>query len=373
MLEKVARTSRAMTTRVSPIAGWYKTAPTQKASKEPTALPRPATDTGPIPVSIVTGFLGSGKTTLISRLLHDPGFGRTAVVVNEFGEVPLDHTLIASSDDSILTLNTGCLCCAVQTDLARTLLQLLERRAAGTADYDRVLIETSGLSDPAPMLQAMMTDRDVTATHRIAAVVTLVDAVHGEPTLDAHPEARHQVALADHLLVSKTDLRAPSDPLLRHLDRLNPAAPRGTPADAHPAMFFATPSATLPQRVAALPRHPAHRGVETFTVIRDHPMPALALTLLLQALAEHCGPRLLRLKGLVAIAEMPGRPAVIHGVRHVVSPPEFLDRWPDGDHRTRIVFIGSDIPRHFVARLLDAIEDEVRDAIAAPLPPDPLP
>src|ERR1700679_254083 len=117
-----------------------------------------------IPVSIVTGFLGSGKTTLISRLLRDPAFGRTAVIVNEFGEVGLDHDLIANSDDSVLTLNTGCLCCAVQTDLARTLLGLLKRREAGSADYDRVLIEPSGLSDPTPMSQAMMTDSDVSAS-----------------------------------------------------------------------------------------------------------------------------------------------------------------------------------------------------------------
>jgi G3E family GTPase len=311
--------------------------------------------------------LGSGKTTLIRRVLRDPSFGRTAVIVNEFGEIGLDHELIASSDDSVLTLNTGCLCCAIQTDLARTLMELFARRDAGLADYDRVLIETSGLSDPAPMLQAMMTDADVFATHRVAAIVTLVDAVHGERTLREHAEARQQVALADRILVSKTDLQPPADRLLLQLDRLNPGAPRTTTALADISILFdGTSIVALSERIAGAPRQPGHREIATFTVIRDRPLPALVLTMLLQAIAEHCGSRLLRLKGLVAIEEMPGRPAVIHGVRHVVSPPEFLDLWPGADRRTRIVFIGKAIPRYFVSRLLDAIEEEVRDAIAAP-------
>jgi G3E family GTPase len=318
-----------------------------------------------IPVSIVTGFLGSGKTTLISRVLRDPRFGRTAVIVNEFGEIGLDHDLIASSDDAVLTLNTGCLCCAVQTDLARTLMELLARREAGLAEYDRVLIETSGLSDPAPMLQSMMTDNAVAATHRIPYVMTLVDTVHGEITLRDHIEARYQVALADRVLISKTDLRPASDRLLATLDELNPGAPGFATTAAEPAVFFGEPSIeALTERLARTPRRPGHGGIDTFTVERAHPMPALALTMLLQAIAEHCGSRMLRLKGLVAIEEIPGRPAVIHGVRHVVSPPDFLERWPSGDERTRMVFIAKGVPRYFVSRLLDAIEEEVRDAIA---------
>ena len=322
------------------------------------------TEASPIPVSIVTGFLGSGKTTLIGRILRNPAFRRTAVIVNEFGEIGLDHELIATSDDSVVTLFTGCLCCAVQTDLARTLMDLSDRRAAGSADYDRVLIETSGLSDPAPMLQAMITDQDVFARHLAPAVVTLVDSVHGETTLRDHSEARHQVALADRLLISKTDQQAPAEALLARLATLNPAAPSATTAEADPAMLFAASSiAALSDRLADTPRRIGHNDIETITLTRDQPLPALALTLLLQAVAEHCGPRLLRLKGLVAIEEMPGRPAVIHGVRHVVSPPAFLDRWPSGDRRTRLVFIAKGVPRHFIARLLEAIEEEVRDAM----------
>ncbi|MFO1027834.1 MAG: GTP-binding protein [Acetobacteraceae bacterium] len=142
-----------------------------------------------IPVSIVTGFLGSGKTTLISRLLRDPALAGTAVIVNEFGEIGLDHDLIASSDESLLELTTGCLCCAVQTDLARTLLDLHARRTAGTARYDRVLIETSGLAEPAPILHALMTDTALAETHALSTVVTVVDTVHGEATLAEHAAA----------------------------------------------------------------------------------------------------------------------------------------------------------------------------------------
>lgn len=321
-----------------------------------------------IPVAFVTGFLGSGKTTLIGRMLRDPSFARTAVIVNEFGEIGLDHDLIASSDDSVLTLNTGCLCCAIQTDLARTLLDLHQRRSAGSADYERVLIETSGLSDPGPMLQAMLTDSAVIDTHRIPSVVTLVDAVHGEQTLQDHAEARQQVALADRILISKSDLRSPSGGLSDALDTLNAAAPRTMTSAADRAVFFSDSSAgDWAERLSGPQRRQGHGEIETFTVIRDRPLPALALTLLLQAVAEHCGSRLLRLKGLVSIEEMPGRPAVVHGVRHVFGAPEFLDRWPSGDERTRIVCIGRGVPRYFMSRLLDAIEEEVRDAMTPPL------
>ncbi len=299
-------------------------------------------------------------------MLRDPAWARTAVIVNEFGEIGLDHDLIASGDDSVLTLNTGCLCCAMQTDLARTLLGLSARRSAGSAEYDRVVIETSGLSDPGPMLQAMMTDSAVFATHRIPSVVTLVDTVHGEQTLREHEEARQQVALADRLLFSKADLLAPSPALLDSLGRLNAGAPRTLASVADLAVFFGgSPGGDWADKPRGVSRRNGHGEIDTFTVIRDRPLPALALTLLLQAVAEHCGSRLLRLKGLVSIEEMPGRPAVIHGVRHVFGAPEFLDRWPSGDERTRIVVIGRGVPRYFVARLLDAIEEEVRDAIAA--------
>ncbi len=325
------------------------------------------------PVSIVTGFLGSGKTTLIGRVLRDPAFARTAVIVNEFGAIGLDHELIASGTETFLTLTTGCLCCAVRSDLIETLLELKERAGAL---FDRVLIETSGLADPAPILHALMTDRDVCATHVIDTMVTVVDPLLGLATLDDYPEARRQVALADRLVFSKTDLTLPGDSLLERIDALNPVAPRSYGSGMSPDSLFAggDPMARA-ARLAALPdarvpspfgraRH--SDGIETESFRRQRPLPALALTLWLQALTEHCGDRLIRMKGLVSIEEMPGSPAVVHGVQHVFSAPEFLEAWPSEDTDTRLVFIFRDMPRHFPSRLLDAIEKEVREELAAP-------
>ena len=321
-----------------------------------------------IPVSVVTGFLGSGKTTLISRLLRDPALAGTAVIVNEFGEIGLDHDLIASSDESLLELTTGCLCCAVQTDLSRTLLDLLARREAGTANYDRVLIETSGLAEPAPILHALMTDTALAQTHAVAAVVTLVDTVHGEATLAENAAARRQVAVADWLLLSKTDISVAPESLLRAIEALNQGARTQTVTDARAELFFTPlPVDALAARLSSLPPVPTGHTADAQSIVlqRDGPLPALALTMFLQALAEHCGTRLLRMKGLVGIEEMPGQPAVIHGVRHVVAPPVFMERWPTDDTTTRIVFITTGMPKWFPARILEAIEEEVRAETAA--------
>ena len=327
------------------------------------------------PVSVVTGFLGSGKTTLIGRVLSTPGYARTAVIVNEFGEIGLDHDLIAKSEETLLALTTGCLCCAVRGDLVETLIGLGCRRDVGEIAYDRVLIETSGLADPAPILHALMTDPGVTANHRIDSVITVADAQHGEAALDRHTEARRQAALADRLVLSKTDVAGNAAGLRARLYAINPGAPVVLSADVTPdTLFTQSDPAARALRLTRLPDQPAASpfgqarhtdGIESFILQRDTPVPALALTLLLQALTEHCGSRLLRVKGLIDIEEMPGRPAVIHGVQHVFSPPEFLDRWPSDDHSTRIVFIAKDVPRHFPARLLAAIEAEVRDEMAS--------
>jgi len=325
-----------------------------------------------IPVSVVTGFLGSGKTTLIGRILRDPGFARTAVIVNEFGEIGLDHDLIASGNETFLALTTGCLCCAVRSDLIETLLELRER---ATGLFDRVLIETSGLADPAPILHALMTDPAVCATHVIDTMVTVVDSVLGEATLDRYPEARRQVALADLLVFSKTDIASPDESLLDRIGALNPLAPRCAGPDIQPAALFtgADPMARAARMAAPLELRgssPFTRGwhtdgISTESFRRARTLPALALTLWLQALTEHCGDRLIRMKGLIAIEELPGQPAVVHGVQHVFSPPEFLDRWPSEDTDTRLVFISRDMPRHFPIRLLDAIEEEVREELRA--------
>lgn len=307
------------------------------------------------PVTIVTGFLGAGKTTLIGRLLRDPRYARTAVIVNEFGEIALDHDLIAAGDETLLSLATGCLCCAVRSDLVATLLDLASRRAAGAVTFERVVIETSGLADPAPVLHALMTDAALGAHFAIAAVVTLVDALLGAATLAAYPEAARQVAFADRIIVTKTDLAPFSGSLQMAIATHNPLAPISTGLP-DPAQLFAPGQGVLPPVIA---RH--SQGVTVSLIRRVAPVPALALTLLLESLAEHCGAKLLRVKGLFEVIEAPGRPAVIHAVQHIIAPVSFLPTWPSGDRSGRAVVIGTGIPPYFPARLIDAICTEVAE------------
>ena len=314
----------------------------------------------PLPVGILTGFLGSGKTTLLGRLLRDPALADTAVIINEFGEIGLDHELIATADETLVQLTTGCLCCAVRGDLTRTLIDLAIRRSAGKVPpFARVIVETSGLADPAPILQAFMADWAVAERFVLAQVTTLVDAVHGAATLDAHPEARRQVAVADRVLFSKTDAADPA--LLRaRVAALNPSATIGTTTDPDFATTLATRTTDGPwMQWDARPEARHTPGIGTALILREHALPGAALALLLEALTAHAGPRLLRVKGLVDVAEMPGRPALIHGVQHVFAAPDWLPAWPSDDHRTRIVIIGRDIPPHWPGRLLDAIVDDV--------------
>ncbi len=307
------------------------------------------------PVAVITGFLGSGKTTMISRLLRDPGFARTAVIVNEFGEIALDHALIVGGEETLLQLSTGCLCCAVRSDLVATLLDLDARRVAGAIAFERVLIETSGLADPAPILQALMTDAALAERFVLGRVTTLVDSLLGAATLAGHVEARRQLAFADQVVLTKIDLVPPAESLLAAIAAAAPLAPVGIGAP-DPSLLFA-PGAGLP--TDAIARHTA--GLAASLIRRVEAVPALALTLLLEALAEQCGAKMLRFKGLFDVAEAPGRPAVVHAVQHVISPVTFLDAWPDADRTSRAVVIGQGIPSHFPARLLDAICVEVAD------------
>jgi G3E family GTPase len=329
-----------------------------------------------IPVCVLTGFLGSGKTTLLGRLLKSAEFARTAVIINEFGEIGLDHDLIETSDESFVTLQTGCLCCTIRGDLVLTLADILRRRDEGTVTpFDRVVIETSGLADPAPILHAVMSDDALAERLTLAGVVTTVDAVHGADTLERQPESIKQVAVADRLVLTKTDLVAETPPALAdRLAALNPSAPvlPASFGDIDPARLFdariwdpsgklTTPAHEPHHHHGAHDRNRHDERIACFALIRDEPIPAVALTLFLEVLAEHCGADLLRLKGIVAIAESPDRPAVIHGVQHMFHAPAFLARWPSDDRRSRLVFIARDLPRDFAEALLDAIEAEVRE------------
>lgn len=322
-----------------------------------------------IPVSVVTGFLGSGKTTLIQKVLRDPRFARTAVIVNEFGEIGLDHDVLASSSDAVIRLSTGCLCCAVRSDLIETLLDLHRRRADGEVDFERIIVETSGLADPVPILQSLMTDKAVGTLFVLDGVLTLVDALHGAATVTRYVEAQRQVAVADRILITKTDVIAPSAALLGELRALNPHAAHGFAVDraATADWLFELDASRDARRAAdilmAAGSAPRHSGThQSIVLTAASPTPALALTLLLQALADHAGDRLLRVKGLVRVAEMPDRPALVHGVQHVFAAPEWMEAWPSPEQHTRIVFIGSSIPRRWPARLLEAITEDVLDA-----------
>jgi G3E family GTPase/ABC-type branched-subunit amino acid transport system substrate-binding protein len=340
----------------------------------PVALPAVAAESASSPASdkppvlVVTGFLGSGKTTLIQRMLQDPAYAGTAVIVNEFGAVALDHALLESSSE-VLLLPSGCLCCAVLGDLVTTLLDLQRRRAAGSIAFERVVIETSGLADPAPILHALMTDLRLARHYTVAGVVTLVDSVHGAATLPAHVEARRQVALAGRIVLTKADVAGPGQGLLASVAALNPAAPWISAAlgVAPPAWLFA-PSTVPAQTWAAVPTGQHTDGIASFVLDVETPVPAVALTLLLQALAEHAGDRLLRVKGLVQVAESPDAPALVHGVQHVFEAPVWLERWPGPDRRTRLVFIANAVPADFPGRLLAAITAEVLDATAHSMP-----
>jgi G3E family GTPase len=332
-----------------------------------------------IPVSVITGFLGSGKTTLLARLLRDPAMARTAVIINEFGAVGLDHELVETSDESFIQLSNGCLCCNVRSDLVLTLGDLAVRRAAGTVpQFERVVVETTGLADPAPILHALMTDRALCEVYALDGVITTVDAVTGLATLDRHPESLRQAAVADRLILTKIDVpEAQAESLHARLAAINPGAAvmevvGGAVAPA--ALFdcgFYDAAGKHPD-VQAWLAHEAHGhkphhhqdDIASFCIVRDQPLHAVTLPLLMSALAENCGADLLRMKGLVNVVEAPDRPAVIHGVQHVYHAPEWLGRWPSADKRTRMVFIGRNIRESWVHSLIELIDAEVADEIA---------
>jgi G3E family GTPase len=354
-------------------------------------------------VTILTGFLGSGKTTLLNRALRDPAIANTAVVINEFGEVGLDHLLAAQSDDTIMVLENGCLCCTVFGDLVTTLNNLFHAREDGKIPrFDHVVIETSGLADPAPLIQAFLSDPTLAGLYRIGAVVATVDAVNGPGTLDEHIESVRQVALADHILISKLDLVSPAKmrdaeeaALTARLKRLNPAVKisrsddpafdvgkllRGDGLD--PAAAGADARAWL--NAAAYDRsgadehahdhdgehvdhdhHHLHdRDIASFCFTREAPIPREALRLLLDALQQNLGPNLLRVKGIVHVAEEPERPAVIQGAQHLLHNLSWLERWPDDDRRSRIVFITQGFDRAEVEEMI-AVLDRVAARTAA--------
>ena len=332
-----------------------------------------------VSVSVLTGFLGSGKTTLLSRLLRHEDMAKTAVIINEFGAVGLDHMLVEASDENIVQLNSGCLCCTIRGDLVFTLLVLLGRRERGEVlAFERIVIETTGLADPAPILQALMTDTALAGDIQVDGVVTTVDVVNGTATLDRYPEAIKQAAVADRIVLTKTDLPEAED-LSERLSVINPTASLLTAinGDIAPARLFDSgvfdPSAKPVdvQTWLAAEQHARHHahdvnrhgdGITAHAMVRERPLHAVALTLFLEILAEHCGPDLLRVKGLVKLVESADRPAVVHGVQNVFHPLIWLDRWPGEDCNSKLVFITKDLPGQWFEDLLEALDAEVAEA-----------
>jgi G3E family GTPase len=299
-----------------------------------------------IPLHIVTGFLGAGKTSFLNRLLADPALKDSLVVVNEFGEAALDHLLYERLDGETRLLASGCLCCTLRGDFVDGLLDILVRRQG---DFARVIVETSGLADPGPILHALFADDHLAARVRLAGVTTLVDALNGADTLERHGEARRQVMLADRIALTKTDLAAPG-PLRATLAALAPAA-EIVEARALDAAAFLTEAVRALQSYS--PRA-AHGTAEAHVFRSDAPLDPAAFARFLTLLGELSGPRLLRVKGLAATADDPTRPWLVQGAQHALAPPLRLERWPEGAQGTALAVIGEGVETT-ARRLWDAL------------------
>jgi G3E family GTPase len=309
----------------------------------------------PIPLSVLTGFLGSGKTTLLSRVLAVPNLRDTAVLISEFGAIALDHHLLEAAVDDVVELPNGCTCCAVRQGLADSFYRLLRsRQAAGRPPFRRIALETSGLADPGPTLYTLSADAFLEASLRLDRVVTAIDAVLGAATLDRYPEAVAQAAVADLLVLTKTDLASVPDDLVQRLASLNPLAPivdaRDTDTDA--LLFGGAPKALPRPRPHAMAMH-AH-GIYALSIRLRRPMNRLGFAMALGGLARDHGEKLLRVKGLVEFSDRPDGPAAIHAVQHTLYPPRWLERWPDSDQASRLVFIVRDLePDEILRRFAD--------------------
>lgn len=367
---------------------------------------------GRIPVSIITGFLGAGKSTLLNRILKDPAMKDAAVIINEFGEVGIDHMLVEASNDSIVELADGCLCCTVRGELVDTLAELVDGMQTGKLKpLSRVVIETTGLADPAPVMQSVIGHPALAQSFDLDGVITVVDMVHGLSTLDTYPEAVRQVAVADRLILSKATLADPAV-AVELLDRLHALNPRavvtdGDTPEAGSAIVLANGLYDATGKIPDVDRwlkdearadrghhHSPHghghhdhadgvpcaicghesqdhahdhsdhhhqdvnrhdERIRSYSIVHDQPIAPMALEMFIDILRSSQGDKLLRMKAIVALTDRPDRPLVLHGVQSIFHPPVRLAAWPDpSDRRTRLVLITRDLDESYVRELFDA-------------------
>jgi len=307
------------------------------------------------PVTLLTGFLGSGKTTLLRRLLADPACGDTAVIINELGEVGIDHLLVERLDEHMVLLKSGCVCCTVRGELATAMRDLHSRRERGAVPpFRRLVIESTGLADPFPVLSTLKADPVLRHHFRSAGVVTTVDAVNGTLQLERHLESVRQVAIADAIVLTKTDIAeaAVAARLVIQLGTLNPTAPLLLSAEASldsAALLQAGRSGGFRAIDEPTVGTTKHRGIGAFAIIIDEPLDWTAFGIWLTMLLNRHGERILRVKGILALAGEE-RPVAVHGVQHLVHAPTHLRDWPNDDHRSRLVFIVEGIEPELIRR-----------------------
>ncbi|MFN3502197.1 MAG: CobW family GTP-binding protein [Allorhizobium sp.] len=356
-----------------------------------------------IPVSILTGFLGAGKSTLLNRLLKDPAMRDAAVIINEFGEVGIDHLLVETSNDAVVELADGCLCCTVRGELVDTLAELIDGMQTGKVKpLSRVVIETTGLADPAPVMQSVMGHPSIAQHFDLDGVVTVVDAVNGLSTIDAYPEAYKQVAVADRLILTKKTLadEAAVSAITQRLRMLNPRAPitDGDAEDAGSAAMLINGLYDASSKIADVDRwlkdemaavgdhhhhhydhHHEHHGhshghghhhhhdvnrhgisIRSYSILHDEPIDPVAINMFIDLLRSTHGEKLLRMKAIVALTDRPDKPLVLHGVQSIFHPPVRLPAWPEGsDRKTRLVLITRDLSESYVRDLFGAFTGKV--------------